>query len=76
MARWVVMGLVLLVLSVLLFARLGHYALWDDEAMTVPTNASNAANLTNATNAINHTNRHGRACPGHPRRLSLAANAK
>ncbi len=35
--RWTVAGTVLLVGSILLFARLGHYALWDDEAITAVT---------------------------------------
>ena len=33
-SRPVAIGLVLLAVSVLLFSRLGHYALWDDEAAT------------------------------------------
>jgi hypothetical protein len=36
--------------------------------MTAATNT-----ITTATRANNATNRHGRACPGHPRLLSLAA---
>src|SRR5262245_22360989 len=35
--RWTIAAVVLLVASGLLFARLGHYALWDDEAITALT---------------------------------------
>ena len=38
--RWTVASAVLVVSSTLLFARLGHYALWDDEAITALTSKS------------------------------------